>query len=50
MADAITRPMAFFDQLATNASMHGIGVVIYSGNDDSLVSHWSSEGTPDDLS
>jgi carboxypeptidase D len=36
--------MKFFDQLAANASAHGIAVVIYSGNDDSLVSHWSSEG------
>jgi hypothetical protein len=39
------RPMKFFDQLAANASAHGIAVVIYSGNDDSLVSHWGSGGT-----
>jgi carboxypeptidase D len=38
------RPMVFFDQLAANASAHGISVVIYSGNDDAAFSHWSSEG------
>jgi hypothetical protein len=37
-------PVAFLDDLAKNASAHNISVVIYSGNDDSLVPHWSSEG------
>lgn len=36
--------MDFLSDLATNASAQGIGVLIYSGNDDSLVSHFSSEG------
>ena len=36
--------MAFLSELATNASEHNIGIVIYSGNDDALVSHFSSEG------
>lgn len=35
--------MAFLTDLATNASNHGVAVLIYSGNDDSLVSHISSE-------
>jgi hypothetical protein len=38
------RPIAFFDELAKNASAHHIPVVIYSGNDDSLIPHWGSEG------
>lgn len=36
--------MAFLSELATNASRQHVGVVIYSGNDDSLISHFSSEG------
>ena len=45
LADAAaSRPMAFLSELATNASQHHVGVVIYSGNDDALVSHFSSEG------
>ena len=38
------RPMAFLDDLATNATLKDVSVVIYSGNDDSLVSHRGSEG------
>ena len=40
------RPMVFLTDLATNATEHGVHVVIYSGNDDSLVSHMSSQGEP----
>ncbi len=40
----LPRPMAFLTELATNASEHNVGVLIFSGNDDSLVSHRSSEG------
>lgn len=40
----MTRPMAFLTDLATNATEHGVHVVIYSGNDDSLVPHRGSEG------
>jgi len=36
-------PMNFFTELATNATKHSIGFVLYSGNDDSLVSHRSTE-------
>lgn len=36
--------MAFFTDLATNASNRGVHVVIYSGNDDGLVAHFGSEG------
>lgn len=38
------RPMAFLTDLATNASVHGIPVVLYSGNEDSLVAHRGTEG------
>ena len=38
-----SRPVAFFDQLATNASERGVNVIIYSGNDDMVVPHLSSE-------
>ncbi len=38
------RPMTFLSELAANASERNVGVLIYSGNDDSLVSHRSSEG------
>jgi carboxypeptidase D len=41
---SIRRPIAFFDELARNISSHNIPIVIYSGNDDSLVPHWGSEG------
>ncbi|KAJ8597488.1 alpha/beta-hydrolase [Rhizopogon salebrosus TDB-379] len=36
-------PMAFLTELATNATAQGISVVIYSGNDDSLVPHLGSQ-------
>ncbi|KAH0834739.1 Alpha/Beta hydrolase protein [Lanmaoa asiatica] len=38
------RPMAFLTDLATNATAHGMAIVIYSGNDDSLVPHFGSQG------
>lgn len=37
------RPVAFFDELAANASVRGVKVVIYAGNDDTVVPHFSSE-------
>jgi carboxypeptidase D len=37
--------MAFLTELATNATKHNMGIVIYVGNDDSLVAHRGSEGT-----
>ncbi len=36
--------MVFLSELATNASKRGVPVIIYSGNDDSVVAHYSSEG------
>ena len=36
--------MAFLDELATNATHRNVSVLIYSGNDDSLVAHRGSEG------
>ena len=36
--------MAFLTDLATNATERGVRIVIYSGNDDSLVPHYGSEG------
>ncbi|KAI0344358.1 alpha/beta-hydrolase [Trametopsis cervina] len=40
--DPSVEPQAFLDELATNATHRDVSVVIYSGNDDSLVSHISS--------
>ncbi|KAJ7737771.1 alpha/beta-hydrolase [Mycena maculata] len=33
----------FLDELATNATKEGIDIVWYSGNDDALTTHWSTE-------
>ncbi|EIW58496.1 alpha/beta-hydrolase [Trametes versicolor FP-101664 SS1] len=41
--DPSVEPMAFLTDLATNASAHGIPVVLYSGNEDSLVAHRGTE-------
>ncbi|TDL23044.1 alpha/beta-hydrolase [Rickenella mellea] len=38
-------PMVFMDALAANASAHGVGIVFYSGNDDSLIPHRGTEVT-----
>jgi len=35
--------MTFLSDLATNASTHGVGIIFYSGNDDSLVAHRGTE-------
>jgi len=37
------RPMAFLTDLATNATAHDMTIVIFSGNDDSLVPHLGSQ-------
>jgi carboxypeptidase D len=36
--------MVFLSELAANASARGVGIVFYSGNDDSLVAHRGTEG------
>ncbi|KAI0773268.1 Alpha/Beta hydrolase protein [Trametes elegans] len=36
-------PMAFLSELATNASAHGVSVVLYSGNGDSSSAHRGTE-------
>ncbi|KAJ7306886.1 alpha/beta-hydrolase [Mycena albidolilacea] len=33
----------FMDELAANATKENVGIVWYSGNDDALTSHWSTE-------
>ena len=45
------RPMAFLSDLATNMTHHGVSIVLYSGNDDSLIAHRGTEGAclSDDL-
>lgn len=43
--DPSIEPMAFLTELATNLTARNIPVVIYSGNDDSLVPHFGSEVT-----
>jgi hypothetical protein len=40
------RPAAFLDDLATNATRHGVKILIYSGNDDDTVPHLGSESEP----
>jgi len=35
--------MAFLTDLATNITAHDMAVIIYSGNDDSLVPHFGSQ-------
>ncbi|RPD59090.1 alpha/beta-hydrolase [Lentinus tigrinus ALCF2SS1-7] len=41
--DLSVEPMAFLSDLATNMSHHGIPIVLYSGNDDSLIAHRGTE-------
>ncbi|KIL69347.1 hypothetical protein M378DRAFT_98802 [Amanita muscaria Koide BX008] len=41
--DPSPEPMTFFTELATNATKHGVGFVLFSGNDDALVSHRGTE-------
>ncbi|KAI0773295.1 alpha/beta-hydrolase [Trametes elegans] len=41
--DPSVEPMAFFSELAANASAHNIAVMLYLGNDDSLVAHRGTE-------
>lgn len=36
--------MAFLTDLATNATAHDMTIIIFSGNDDSLIPHLGSEG------
>jgi len=41
--DTSPDPITFFTELASNASAKGVSIILYSGNDDSLVSHHSNE-------
>ncbi|KAG6812783.1 hypothetical protein H0H92_000553 [Tricholoma furcatifolium] len=41
--DPSTEPMNWFTEFATNATAHGVGVVLYSGNNDALIAHRSTE-------
>ncbi|KAI0333847.1 alpha/beta-hydrolase [Cubamyces sp. BRFM 1775] len=41
--DPSVEPMAFLNDLATNATSKNVSVVLYSGNDDSLVAHRGTE-------
>ncbi|KAI0695231.1 Alpha/Beta hydrolase protein [Cytidiella melzeri] len=43
LGDPSVEPVAFFDELASNASAHGVQVIIYAGNDDTIVPPLSSE-------
>ena len=36
--------MNFMSELASNASAHGVGIVLYSGNNDALIAHLGTEG------
>ncbi|KAJ7625561.1 alpha/beta-hydrolase [Roridomyces roridus] len=38
-------PMNFLSELATNTTAHNISVILYSGNDDSLIAHRGTEIT-----
>ncbi|KAF8217978.1 Alpha/Beta hydrolase protein [Mycena galopus ATCC 62051] len=41
--DPSPEPMVFLSDLAANASAQGVGIIFYSGNDDSLVAHRGTE-------
>ncbi|KAF8074955.1 Alpha/Beta hydrolase protein [Lyophyllum atratum] len=41
--DPSTEPMNWFTEFATNATARGVGVVLYSGNNDALIAHRSTE-------
>ncbi|KAG6374652.1 Alpha/Beta hydrolase protein [Boletus reticuloceps] len=41
--DPSVEPMAFLTDLATNATAHDLKIIVYSGNDDSLVPHFGSQ-------
>ncbi|EKM51711.1 uncharacterized protein PHACADRAFT_177131 [Phanerochaete carnosa HHB-10118-sp] len=43
--DPSPEPMTFFTELATNATRHGIRIVTYVGNDDSISPHFGTEVT-----
>ncbi|KAJ7778367.1 alpha/beta-hydrolase [Mycena metata] len=43
IAESSAPPMGFLTDLATNASANGVGMIFYSGNDDSLVPHHGTE-------
>ncbi|EIW79100.1 alpha beta-hydrolase [Coniophora puteana RWD-64-598 SS2] len=38
-------PMVFLTDLATNATKEGVSIIIFSGNDDSLIPHYGSQVT-----
>ncbi|KAE9398534.1 alpha/beta-hydrolase [Gymnopus androsaceus JB14] len=40
-----SKPMVFLTDLATNGTEQGVGFVLFSGNDDSLVTHRGTQGT-----
>ncbi|PCH36382.1 alpha/beta-hydrolase [Wolfiporia cocos MD-104 SS10] len=42
-SDPSVEPMAFLTELATNATARELSIVLYSGNDDSLISHRGTE-------
>ncbi|KIM53415.1 hypothetical protein SCLCIDRAFT_31895 [Scleroderma citrinum Foug A] len=42
-SDPSVEPMAFLTDLATNATEQGLSIIIYSGNDDSLIPHLGSQ-------
>jgi carboxypeptidase D len=35
--------MTFLTELATNATSHGVGIVLFSGNNDALIPHRGTE-------
>ncbi|TFK54453.1 alpha/beta-hydrolase [Heliocybe sulcata] len=43
--DPSVEPMAFLSELATNASLHNVSMIFYSGNADMLVAHLGTEVT-----
>ncbi|THV05581.1 alpha/beta-hydrolase [Dendrothele bispora CBS 962.96] len=41
--DPSPEPMTFLTDLATNATAHNVSVILYSGNDDTLIAHRGTE-------
>lgn len=41
--DPSIEPVVFLSELMTNASKHGVSLILYSGNDDSYISHFGTQ-------
>lgn len=42
--DPSPEPMIFLTELASNATAQNLSIILYSGNDDALITHRGTEG------